>query len=242
MAKKPSEPRPTPLPLWSIHRGRRDPHDDPAPVRPRPPAPQVPTLGQLLHQPYWLWLRCDACGHRVAVALVPFVIRWGADASSDVLRTQARCTSADDMGRACSIQAGPTWLWGGRCFLWRSVRNGGRWGDRGMKATRRMNATQPFRELTYTMRPQDSYGDGIGLRFETGERGGCDLPRIGERVREGDARRGLRVGHCSRVAWRFRLPGCPRGRVVPAACVGLDVLKASGSSAELGPPGRRITK
>jgi hypothetical protein len=23
-------------------------------------------------KPYWLWLRCDACGHRVAVALVPF--------------------------------------------------------------------------------------------------------------------------------------------------------------------------
>jgi hypothetical protein len=32
----------------------------------------------LLHQPYWLWLRCDACGHRVAVTLVPFIIRWGA--------------------------------------------------------------------------------------------------------------------------------------------------------------------
>src|SRR5258707_9796210 len=60
-------------------RGRRDPHDDPAPARPRPPAPAVPTLGALLHQPYWLWLRCNACGHRVAVALVPFVTRWGAD-------------------------------------------------------------------------------------------------------------------------------------------------------------------
>src|SRR5215470_11546676 len=58
-------------------RSRRDPHDDPAPVRPRRPPPAVPTLGALLHQPYWLWLRCDACGHRVAVALVPFVIRWG---------------------------------------------------------------------------------------------------------------------------------------------------------------------
>jgi hypothetical protein len=49
-------------------------------------------------------------------------------------------------------------------------------------------------------------------------------------------------GHGSRVAWRFRLPVCPRGRVVPAACVGWDVLKASGGSAELGLPGRRITK
>ena len=45
----------------------------------------LPTLGQLLHALYWVWL-CRSCGHRVAVALVPFVIRWGADASSDMLR------------------------------------------------------------------------------------------------------------------------------------------------------------
>ena len=38
-----------------------------------------------------------------------------------------------------------------------------------------MTATQTFRELTYTMRPQDSHGDGTGLRFETGEHGG-DYP------------------------------------------------------------------
>jgi len=30
----------------------------------------------------------------LAVAFVPFVIRWGADASSDVMRTHARCTTA----------------------------------------------------------------------------------------------------------------------------------------------------
>src|SRR5262245_1908244 len=36
-------------------------------------------------------------------------------------------------------------------------------------------ATQQFRELTETKRPQDPHGDGIGLRFETGERGG-DYP------------------------------------------------------------------
>src|SRR5262245_65651314 len=59
-------------------RGRGDPHDDPAPARSRPrDAVPVPTLGQLLRPPYWTWLRCDACGHRVAVALIPFVIRWG---------------------------------------------------------------------------------------------------------------------------------------------------------------------
>ncbi len=38
-----------------------------------------------------------------------------------------------------------------------------------------MTATQTFRELTYTMRPQDPHGDGAGLRFETGEHGG-DYP------------------------------------------------------------------
>src|SRR5262249_14610017 len=87
-------------------RGRRDPHDDPAPARPRPPAPAVPTLGQLLHAPYWTWLRCDACGHRVAVALVPFVIRWGADASWDELRRNARCSACGQ--RWASLQH-PSW-------------------------------------------------------------------------------------------------------------------------------------
>ena len=38
-----------------------------------------------------------------------------------------------------------------------------------------MSATQKFRELTETMRPQDPRGDGTGLRFETGEHGG-DYP------------------------------------------------------------------
>jgi len=38
-----------------------------------------------------------------------------------------------------------------------------------------MSSTQTFRELTYTMRPQDPRGDGTGLRFETGEPGG-DYP------------------------------------------------------------------
>jgi hypothetical protein len=34
---------------------------------------------------------------------------------------------------------------------------------------------QQFRELTPDRRPQDPHGDGIGLRFETGECGG-DYP------------------------------------------------------------------
>jgi len=88
-------------------RGRRDPHDDPAPAGSQPRgAVSVPTLGALLHQPYWCWLRCDACGHSVAVALVPFVIRWGADASSDMLRRHARCTVC---GRSGATLRHPSW-------------------------------------------------------------------------------------------------------------------------------------
>jgi hypothetical protein len=89
----------------SMHR-RRDPHDDPQPAQSRPPVPPVPTLGALLRPPGWYWLRCNACGHRVAVALAPFVIRWGADASSDMLRQQARCSACGRRG--ASLQH-PSW-------------------------------------------------------------------------------------------------------------------------------------
>jgi hypothetical protein len=65
----------------------------------------VPTLGALLQAPYWTWL-CCSCGHRVPVALVPFVIRWGADASSDMLRRQARCSVC---GRRGATLQHPGW-------------------------------------------------------------------------------------------------------------------------------------
>jgi hypothetical protein len=92
--------------LWSM-RGRRDPHDDPAPAqsRPRGAVPEA-TVGALLHEPYWFWLRCDACGHCIAVALVPFVIRWGADVSSDMWRQHARCSSC---GRRGATLQHPSW-------------------------------------------------------------------------------------------------------------------------------------
>jgi hypothetical protein len=52
-----------------------------------------------------------------------------------------------------------------------------------MKAPR-MCAAQTFRELTYTMRPQDPHGDGTGLRFETGEHSGeCTNSPNGEQRR-----------------------------------------------------------
>jgi hypothetical protein len=48
----------------------------------------------------------DGGGHRVAVALVPSVIRWGAGASSDVLRTHACCAVC--RRRGASLQH-PSW-------------------------------------------------------------------------------------------------------------------------------------
>jgi len=60
--------------------------------RRRSPAPPVPTLHALNRDaPHWLWLHCPACKRNVATPLAPFVIRWGLDASSDVLRHNARC-------------------------------------------------------------------------------------------------------------------------------------------------------
>ena len=38
-----------------------------------------------------------------------------------------------------------------------------------------MSPAETFRELTYTMRPQDPHGDGTGLSFEIGDHGG-DCP------------------------------------------------------------------
>ena len=52
-----------------------------------------------------LWL-CCSCGHRVAVALVPFVIRWGADASSDMLGQHVRRSAC---GRRGATLQHPSW-------------------------------------------------------------------------------------------------------------------------------------
>jgi hypothetical protein len=57
-------------------------------------APHPPTLGQLhAEAPRWVWLHCRAtgCHHKRPAALAPFVILWGADASSDLLRRNMVC-------------------------------------------------------------------------------------------------------------------------------------------------------
>jgi len=68
-----------------------------------------------------------------------------------------------------------------------------------------MNA-QTFRELTYTMRPQDPHGDGTGLRFETGEHGG-DYPDYmppAITVTDAQGRRAVYVPLSARLSCRSR--------------------------------------
>lgn len=64
-----------------------------------PHRPSVPTLGEMRQSAPWLWLNCAAgCGHHRAVALTPFIIRWGADVSGDMLRRAGRCTACGHKG------------------------------------------------------------------------------------------------------------------------------------------------
>lgn len=73
----------------------------------RQPSP-VPTLGQLRRESPWLRMFCaGGCGHHRPVALAPFIIRWGADASSAVLRRTARCSVCGHKG--ATLQH-PSWV------------------------------------------------------------------------------------------------------------------------------------
>ena len=59
-----------------------------------------PTLEQLRQAAPWLWVWCRNCHcrHKAPMALTPLIIRWGATASSDVLRRSARCTRCGEKG------------------------------------------------------------------------------------------------------------------------------------------------
>ena len=59
-----------------------------------------PTLDQLRQAAPWLWVWCrnSHCRHRAPMALAPLIIRWGGDASSDLLRRSARCTHCRSKG------------------------------------------------------------------------------------------------------------------------------------------------
>jgi hypothetical protein len=80
------------------------------PAMPRRPPGPIATLGEL-HQtaPRWFWAHCSngACRRRRAMPLAPFVIAFGQDASSDVLRRNLKCAKCGHRG--VSLQH-PSWL------------------------------------------------------------------------------------------------------------------------------------
>ena len=66
----------------------------------------IPTLSQLRKGTCWLWVYCKACGRSKPVALAPYLIRWGANVSSDVLLNSLRCT---DCGAKGVTTVHPSW-------------------------------------------------------------------------------------------------------------------------------------
>jgi len=75
---------------------------------PRMATTPVATLADLRGVTPWLWVICERCLHRAPTALAPWIIRWGADASSDMLRRSARCTECGGKGATIQIPG-----WGG---------------------------------------------------------------------------------------------------------------------------------
>ena len=70
--------------------------------------PPPPPLAQLRKHHCWLWLNCPhrQCLRRAPMALAPLIIRWGPDASSDVLRQRARCSRCGHKGATLQM---PSW-------------------------------------------------------------------------------------------------------------------------------------
>jgi len=84
------------------------PREDLPPLRATRSTPgRIPTLGELRPTTCWLWIYCKACGRKQPIALTPYIIRWGAGASSDVLRNSMRCR---DCGAKGITTINPSWI------------------------------------------------------------------------------------------------------------------------------------
>jgi len=90
MSGEPSHFNARAMARWLASRGR--PH-----AKRQPPGPR-PTLGDLQRSHCWTWVYCEKCLHHAPMALVPLMIRWAAETSSDRLRQCARCTKCGHRG------------------------------------------------------------------------------------------------------------------------------------------------
>jgi hypothetical protein len=64
----------------------------------------------------WFWIKCTRCPHMAAVAIVPYIIRWGPDGWQDMLREVARCTKCGKRGVALQHPS-----WGGSDTGWAPI-------------------------------------------------------------------------------------------------------------------------
>jgi hypothetical protein len=85
-------------------RHRSDPHKDPPRRKRRDEPGPVPTLEDLRQAHCWWWVYCSQidCSHSAPMAMVPLIIRWGRDESSNRLRGCARCTRCFGKGATLS--------------------------------------------------------------------------------------------------------------------------------------------
>lgn len=101
----------------------RDWFEDVLEARPRiiEPGP-VPTIGAFLSgEAKWFWAYCEriGCGHAAPIALAPFAIRWGLEASTDLIRARLRCSRCGRKGGVAIKR--PSWnargfaVWPGPC-------------------------------------------------------------------------------------------------------------------------------
>ena len=65
----------------------------------------IPTLGELQQGTPWVWAYREGrspagkpCMHHAPLAIAPFVIRWSANASSDMMRERLRCAICGHCG------------------------------------------------------------------------------------------------------------------------------------------------
>jgi hypothetical protein len=69
----------------------------------------VATLGQIFAPPSWMsiyFTNAMFCCHSKKVPLAAFVIRYGSDASSDIIRRRARCTACGTKGATLIVAPG----------------------------------------------------------------------------------------------------------------------------------------
>jgi putative SOS response-associated peptidase YedK len=74
------------------------------------PASQFPTFGNCLQsrESKWMWVSCPVreCGHRAAVAFAPLAIRWGMNATTQMVRRKFRCSRCGNLG---ALTYSPSW-------------------------------------------------------------------------------------------------------------------------------------